>query len=298
MNNKSIVNIYAGTTQPAENVNSYWVDLQTDPYGSSLKYWNGTEYTPLIDNTPPAPELNGNNYVMVYGTGTPTENAVELQAVYEVAKTMPRYLGVSGTLNDTTIYKGQTFYYQGPNIYVIATKTGMGVSASESIEITGVNAEAEAKSVRTTVIVAPGDYGNPTLSLVSGINIVSLTGKNDVLINGVGNYGLVKEVRFISTASSEVSISDEILLCEETNNTLTLPVADIVGAGKTYTIKNIHTTASNINIKTSYNLSAEANTLDGSDYTTSSSYALAKNNAIVVVSDGLLGWQILSKYTV
>ena len=48
---------------------------------------------------------------MVYGTGTPTDNAAELQAAYNEAKTMPRYLGdIPISFASTTFYKGQTFY--------------------------------------------------------------------------------------------------------------------------------------------------------------------------------------------
>jgi hypothetical protein len=137
-------------------------------------------------------ELNGTNYLMVYGTGTPAENAAELQAAYDEAKSMPRYrgdiwaYGGSGAIT----YKGQTFQDTEWGDYRIATEdiqiidNDWGYYRSKSALIT----IEEARNTRTKVIVAPGQYtvGGGTFTMdASGIDVISLTGRRDVIIDGV-----------------------------------------------------------------------------------------------------------------
>ena len=140
-----------------------------------------------IDTNPP----NGTNYVMVYGVGTPEENAAELQAAYDAAKNMPRYIGYIDQFEVLPLFKGQTLYCLDSSVYYIINNTytasieELQAGAPEALtEIT----EAQAKSVRTTVIVAPGTYtfGVNKFSIdAKGINVVSLTGNRDVKLDGI-----------------------------------------------------------------------------------------------------------------
>lgn len=139
-------------------------------------------------------DLNGTNYVMVYGVGTPSENAAELQAAYDEAKKMPRYIGSINAISEelATIYKGQTIYDLESGTYGVCNKSIINepLNTIGITNIEGGNAEEKAKSVRTTVIVAPGIYDfNSEIGVFEinsdSINIVSLTGHSDVIINDI-----------------------------------------------------------------------------------------------------------------
>ncbi len=133
--------------------------------------------------------LGGTNYVFVKGDGTPEENAVELQEAYDKAKTMPRYLGSSllSPSNPSMYYKGQTFYYSDggtPAYYMFTESTAVPTPVPGVAK--AVISELEAKSTRTTVVVAPGQYKFGTSGFIvdtSYISIVSLTGDADVFID-------------------------------------------------------------------------------------------------------------------
>ena len=136
-------------------------------------------------------DLNGTNYLIVYGTGTPEENAQEFINAYNLAKTMPRYLNNSDidmTSNDAvTIYKGQAFLdtYANNNEYVVATNTvinGPGNTITYKIV-----SEAYAKSIRTNILVAPGYYNftGEFVHACAGINIKSLSGDSDVYVSAI-----------------------------------------------------------------------------------------------------------------
>ena len=138
---------------------------------------------------------NGTNYLIVYGTGTPEENAQEFINAYNLAKTMPRYIGsIDRTTPDlVTVYKGQAFddsdYAQ--NSFKIATKTVIN-GPSNTIEGTAVD-KKYAQSLRTTILVAPGYYNftGEFVHAYNGINIKSLSGDSDVYISAInpnGNY--------------------------------------------------------------------------------------------------------------
>ena len=132
------------------------------------------------------PNLNGTNYLMVYGTGTPEENGVELLAAYEAAKRMPRYLGLLDDNIRTTLYKGQTYRALYDEGYYKMLVDYTGYPPTETGEYSLSVREAEAKSPRTTLIVAPGEYNFGATAFrvnSSGINIVSLTGNSDVIIS-------------------------------------------------------------------------------------------------------------------
>lgn len=163
--------------------------------------------------------MNGSNYLMVYGIGTPEENAAELQAAYDTAKNMPRYLaGVSHTFLSKTFYKGQTLFnidtMEYRKLFADVTTTSSEILDDNSVEIT----ELEAKSTRTTIIVAPGEYEfSATFTHDSyGIDIVSLTGNADVKINGISvttSYTYIKGLNCMSYAFSVLgSLAD--LVCE------------------------------------------------------------------------------------
>ncbi|MFT3753680.1 MAG: hypothetical protein QM800_12680 [Paludibacter sp.] len=132
---------------------------------------------------------NGANYLMVYGVGTPTENAAELQAVYNAAKNMPRYIGDIDSSSQTliTVYKGQTFHDVGAGVYGICVVDFID-SPSENIQYSDIT-EIQAKSTKITVIVAPGEYkfniNNSFTVDTNCVDIVSLTGNRDIKINGL-----------------------------------------------------------------------------------------------------------------
>ena len=125
MNNKTFTKTYASTTAPDPQMHAYWTDLTADPYGSVVKYWDGTTYANLntTDQDASAPEinpdggqnnyapisnpeftgtatingdvisttdLNGTNYVMVYGAGTPEENAASYRPCDRRSPRRPR----------------------------------------------------------------------------------------------------------------------------------------------------------------------------------------------------------------
>ena len=150
-------------------------------------YMVTTEGDELITAINDSPNQNGTNYVMVYGTGTPTENGAELLAAYEAAKTMPRYVGDVFVGPNFTLYKGQTFrVVNDGNKYMVALQdyTGNIFNFPQKQEIT----EAQAKSVRTTVVVAPGAYtfsANAFNLNATNIDIKSLTGEIDVLLSSL-----------------------------------------------------------------------------------------------------------------
>ena len=164
---------------------------------------------------------DGTNYLIVYGTGTPTENAAELQAAYEAAKKMPRYLGdiQDGTDSLGTIYKGQTFFSVDNEEYCICNEDYINVPLNTISNKTVIPTEAEAKSVRTTVIVAPGVYTFPIADSFDintpYIDIVSLTGNRDVQINGcIVSAGANVYLKGINAGT------DKIIILNSTENSL------------------------------------------------------------------------------
>lgn len=150
-------------------------------------------------------DLNGTNYIMVYGVGTPTQNAAELQDAYDAAKNMPRYLGVFGSAEPFTGYVGQTFQDSDVSEYHLITRNivdELYILENGDNPNCEIITEAEAKSVRTTVVVAPGEYEiEDNLELnASGINLVSLTGTPDVVIkiNAIGDKDIYISKSFVT----------------------------------------------------------------------------------------------------
>ena len=144
---------------------------------------------------------SGSNYLYVSGIGNPTENAIELQAAYDEAKKMPRFLGFLNPSNTVYIYAGQTFgrYIEGilKCYKVLVDGTYNPLQMPESLIVT----EAEAKSTRTKVVVAPGEYDFGATAFVadtSGIDIVSLTGNSDVIISSTEvnfDFGIIYGIK-------------------------------------------------------------------------------------------------------
>lgn len=128
---------------------------------------------------------SGSSYLYVSGIGNPTDNAAELQAAYDEAKKMPRFLGFLDPSSTRYMYAGQTFgtYIDGFKYHkVLADGQYLPLQMAGSIIVTA----EEAKSTRTTVIVVPGEYNFGAAAFVAdawGIDIVSLTGNPDVIIN-------------------------------------------------------------------------------------------------------------------
>ena len=135
-------------------------------------------------------ELNGSNYLMVYGTGTPAENAEELNAAISESEKMPRYLGIKFPTS-VRMYAGQTFgIFTGDYMYYKVLVDGIYNPfniGSAGVVVT----ETEAKSTSTTIIVAPSIINGTITPISSGVKLVSLTGYDDVIMNGVKSLGRI-----------------------------------------------------------------------------------------------------------
>lgn len=171
---------------------------------------NNFEKVPKVNGIElPTNDLNGTNYVMVYGVGTPAENAAELQDAYDAAKNMPRYLGIMSPINsELNYYKGQTIYDTDGSVYVKVLADFIGNFEGIPPVLEEITAE-EAKSVRTTVIVAPGDYEFTTPFAVdaSGIDVVSLTGNADVKLDGINVSAINCFIKGIDTGINNFEVS-------------------------------------------------------------------------------------------
>lgn len=134
--------------------------------------------------------LEGTNYIFVKGGGTPQENALELQAAYNQAKKMPRFLGTISSGGSYDWYKGQTVYFTSgvTGYYTVSENfTGNIFPDTDKFIPSSTSGEYE-KSVRSTVVIAPGEYKFGTSAFTVDtpyINIVSLTGNADVLLDGI-----------------------------------------------------------------------------------------------------------------
>lgn len=139
--------------------------------------------------------LNGTSYLLVYGTSTPEENGSELVAAYEEAKKMPRYLGELQNTDQWQVYKGQTLLYN--NSYYLIGSDKYGDYANILGGSTGsinISEDTALGIPPTTIIVAPGIYDTTGFTPnISSINIVSLTGRYDVIFNGVPSFGITVE---------------------------------------------------------------------------------------------------------
>ena len=161
--------------------------------GTSIYNWMSQKATTEAIAAAIGSNLNGTNYVMVYGTGTPTENGAELLAAYEEAKTMPRYLGTLSDGPTRNLYVGQIYLHGSgsPSIRRIKVNYTGGTqsiptSAYDIIDTAGNAFKYE--DFRTTVIVAPGTYTFGTTKFninAIGVNVASLTGNADVIIDGI-----------------------------------------------------------------------------------------------------------------
>ena len=174
------------------DTNVYWAQIIPNSSEPPIlkTFYNGMWIPITTSNTN---NLNGTNYLIVYGTGTPEENALELQAAYNEAKNMPRYLGSIDTDYNINmnIYKGQTFYDSSSAYYGVCTLDFISGSSGGDLQLTTIS-EAEAKSIRTTLLVAPGYYNFATefVHNQSGIDIKSLSGDRDIKVSATtsGRY--------------------------------------------------------------------------------------------------------------
>jgi len=210
------VEIFYGDSPPS-NLNILWQkrivinnveSSELMQYNSNLNVWQSLANTSKAPIASPAftgtatlngeaiatTPQNGVNYLMVYGVGNPTENASELQAAYDEAKTMPRYLG--SLIEGNSIYKDQTFELAGQYYVYDATTAIIPEDFADILaDSTVISTEAEAKSVRATIIVAPGNYTGASafIHTESGIVITTLTGNADVIIYGGIAYDFSKD---------------------------------------------------------------------------------------------------------
>ena len=164
--------------------------------------------------------LGGTNYVFVKGDGTPEENAIELQAAYDLAKTMPRYLGSRDTMTSYSYYKGQTYVDDSlsEHFYYRVLEDFVGTHDGNPTKVESIT-ETEALSTKLTVVVAPGQYKfGETAFIVDTpyINIVSLTGNADVLLDGINVTANNVYLKGLNCGSNTFTIADNLdgLVCE------------------------------------------------------------------------------------
>lgn len=177
-------------------------------------YVKSTNESAAIKMADVAETLNGSNYVMVYGTGTPTENAAELQATYNEAKKMPRHLGTFNSGSFINIYKGQTFVNSSIPIKFFIAKTDFAgtIGAAPVGTFAGSDLQSEfdaALARRVNVIVAPGEYDFGATAFVVDtpyINIVSLTGNSDVIISSTEKNFEYKYIYGIKVTANNVLV--------------------------------------------------------------------------------------------
>lgn len=152
-------------------------------------------------------DLNGTQYVMVYGTGTPEENAAELQAAYDAAKNAAvrsySYIAVSdatGLYVDFTmagtfkLLEGERVEFGPAEATVFIIQDNIVTIEFDVIEdknaviASGSTGEIISNTINeTTVIVAPGEYKFATSFDIdtNAINVISLTGQRDVIVNDI-----------------------------------------------------------------------------------------------------------------
>ena len=153
---------------------------------------------------------NGSNYLIVYGTGTPEENAQEFINAYNLAKTMPRFradLGIDRSTDEiVTIYKGQSFTddWSVPGQHSIVNRDYINVPSNTIQDVTIIPQE-QATRLRTTILIAPGYYNFATefVHYCPGINIKSLSGDSDVYVSAIEPNGTY--VFGIETDFTEIS---------------------------------------------------------------------------------------------
>ena len=194
---RAILYLLSITEDKIANINTDKAPLENPEFTGEIKL-NGEVVLPVKD---------GVNYLMVYGIGTPSENAAELQAAYDEAKKMPRFIGFLAPPTPTYMYAGQTFgvYMGGSPTYYKILVDGEYVPYQMSGSVSVIVTESEAKSVRTTVIVAPGEYNFGASAFevnAESINIVSLTGNSDVIISSTeknNDYNITYGIKVITS---------------------------------------------------------------------------------------------------
>jgi len=126
---------------------------------------------------------SGTNYLMVYGTGTPTENAAELQAAYDAAKLM-----LPTTTNTITVVVAPGVYTFG------ATKFTANTSYIDIVSLTG-NVDVKLDGINVTANYA---Y---LKGINTGVTAFTITGTNVITSNCIG-------LNFASKTTVEDGVSD------------------------------------------------------------------------------------------
>jgi len=99
MNNRTYVQIYASDIAPSGNQNILWMDLASNPYGSVVKYWNGTTWVIEEADYSVSPNLTGIPTAPTATAGTSTTQIattafVSASVALKVNKTAPQLLGL------------------------------------------------------------------------------------------------------------------------------------------------------------------------------------------------------------
>ena len=175
--------------------------------------------------------LLGTNYIFVQGKGTPTENAIELQAAYNAAT---KYLGVVDPMVVRTYYVGLVFKIG--SVYYIINITFTGDLDSAPVENYS-SIVIDFIFPRTTVIVAPGIYTFGTTKFLInavGVDVVSLTGNADVILDGINITSCDGLVKGIDTGSFYFTIASNLplLVCENCKGGVSSFVCGGVFSGK------------------------------------------------------------------
>jgi hypothetical protein len=184
--------------------------------------WNiATIYLPLVS---PGGGIEGTQYIFVSANGTDTENATELQAAYDLAKTKKQVNNtwVSLPSGGFFVSVSQIFSFLNTNTTIPWVGGQTYTIRLDGVEYTGVNQNSNTYLVQMTsvtapygfyttmevlvqeivpsrVIIAPGYYNFASDFLVDEeyVDIVSLDGNRSVIFNGSGTINVTANNIFI-----------------------------------------------------------------------------------------------------
>lgn len=162
MINRAFTKTYASTIAPSPSMNCLWMDLSADPYGSVIKYFNGSSWASDASDTLVSPSLSGTPTAPTATVGTNTTQLattgfVATASALKADKANPTFTGVisrSGTGTPATL---SGLSYQ-------AWDTVPGVFQNNIQNLSNA-------ATASTDLVATADSGNDTTNYVDfGIN--------------------------------------------------------------------------------------------------------------------------------
>lgn len=184
----------------------------------------------LLDIAKRSIAIFGTNYVLVSGKGTPTENAAELQAAFNATKLLNRLVG-NYTIGAEDIFgfdfkigdvvtmydenEDEQYYYQATSIITDCQEEPYEGAANWNFLPNGYTPTLSLSATnRFTIIVAPGTYTFGSVFLVDQkyVDIVSLTGAIDVVLNGINITSNDNKIKGINCVSRRFQIASGLNL--------------------------------------------------------------------------------------